>query len=159
MKLNINDKEYDLNIEPDMPLLWVLRDELNLTGTKYGCGIAACGACSVTVDGVTMRSCVLPAGELEDAKITTIEAMSDNNAMTDLQQAWIDFQVPQCGYCQSGMLVATEQLLVDYPNPTDDEISSMLTNICRCGTYNRVRKAIKAVAKQRSLKPSVNQIG
>jgi len=131
-----------------MPLLWLLRDELKLTGTKYGCGVSQCGACSVIVDGTVMRSCSLPVGSLEEGmEIKTIESLGADGNLTAVQEAWVEHQVPQCGYCQSGMIMAATQLLADNPTPTDADIDASMTNICRCGTYNRVRAAIHTAAK------------
>ena len=146
MKLTINDKVYEVEVEESMPLLWFLRDELHLTGTKYGCGVGQCGACSVNVDGVVMKSCLLPIGQLEDMDIKTIESLDADGGLNEIQQAWIEHQVPQCGYCQSGMIMAATQLLKDNPNPTDEDIDATMTNICRCGTYPRIRKAIHRAA-------------
>jgi len=145
-KLNVNGKVLDHTAEPDTPLLWVLREQLGLTGTKYGCGVAQCGACTVHVDGRPVRSCVLPVSAVRPAqKVTTIEGLSpDGNH--PLQKAWVQNDVPQCGYCQSGMLMTAAALLKDKPKPTDAEIDAAMTNICRCGTYNRVRAAIQQVA-------------
>lgn len=152
--LRINGVDYTLDIEPEMPLLWALRDELGLTGTKFGCGIAACGACTVHVNGNAVRSCVTPVSAVEGQDITTIEGLASDAAagsgtapdLTAVQQAWIDHQVPQCGYCQSGMVMAVSALLARNPNPTDAEIDAGITNVCRCGTYPRVRQAIRALA-------------
>ncbi len=144
--LNVNGKQVEVDVEPDMPLLWVLRDELGLTGTKYGCGIAMCGACTVHVDGQPMRSCVMPAVSMEGRKIVTIEGLSPNGAHP-VQKAWVKLQVPQCGYCQSGMIMAAAALLDEVKNPTDTQINDAMSNICRCGTYARVREAIHLVAK------------
>ncbi|TFY98271.1 (2Fe-2S)-binding protein [Ramlibacter humi] len=146
MQLNINGRVVEAQAEPDMPLLWVLRDVLNLTGTKYGCGVAACGACTVRVDGQATRSCVTPAGSVAGKKVVTIEALGTAAAPHPLQAAWIAEQVPQCGYCQSGMLMAAAALLERKPKPTDAEIDEAITNLCRCGTYQRVRAAIKRAA-------------
>ena len=132
--------------DPDTPLLWVLRDTLGLTGTKYGCGIAQCGACTVHIGGVATRSCSVPVGSAEGAEITTIEGLSANGTLHKVQQAWIDNDVPQCGYCQSGMIMAVAALLKDNSKPTDADIDSTITNICRCGTYQQVREAIHAAA-------------
>ena len=144
--LNVNGKQVTVDVEPDMPLLWVLRDELGLTGTKYGCGIAMCGACTVHLDGQPMRSCVMPVSAVEGKKITTIEALSpDGNHR--VQKAWVKLQVPQCGYCQSGMIMAAAALLEQNKNPSDADIDAAMTNICRCGTYARVREAIHVAAK------------
>lgn len=147
-KFKVNGIQRELDIEPDMPLLWALRDELGLTGTKFGCGISACGACTVHVNGVATRSCTTAVSSVENAEITTIEGLAGNvdAHLTAIQQAWIDHQVPQCGYCQSGMLMAVSALLADNPNPSDEEINGSITNICRCGTYPRIRKAIKSLA-------------
>ncbi len=144
--LSINGKSYDVDVEPDTPLLWVLRDTIGLTGTKYGCGIAQCGACTVHIDGVATRSCQVPVGSLGNRKVTTIEALAENGKLHPVQQAWIEFDVPQCGYCQSGMMMAVVALLRQKPHPTDAEIDAAITNICRCGSYQRVRAAIHAVA-------------
>jgi len=145
-KLNVNGKAVNVDVEPEMPLLWVLRDELGLTGSKYGCGIAMCGACTVHVDGQATRSCVLPVSAVEGKNITTIEALS-KDAAHPVQKAWIDYEVPQCGYCQSGMIMAAAALLEQNKNPSDEEIKASITNICRCGTYARVREAIHLAAK------------
>jgi isoquinoline 1-oxidoreductase alpha subunit len=147
----VNGITQQLDIEPDMPLLWVLRDELGMTGTKFGCGVAACGACTVHVNGVAMRSCVIPVSSVEGAEITTIEGLAVNAAggtpsLTAIQQAWIDFQVPQCGYCQSGVIMAVSDLLARNPAPTDEDIDRSITNVCRCGSYPRIRKAIRSLA-------------
>jgi isoquinoline 1-oxidoreductase alpha subunit len=145
-KLSVNGKPVSVDVEPEMPLLWVLRDELGLTGTKYGCGIAVCGACTVHVDSQPMRSCVLPVSAVEGKSVTTIEALSKNGTHP-VQKAWVKLQVPQCGYCQSGMIMAAAALLAQNKNPTDEDISNSITNICRCGTYARVREAIHQAAK------------
>ena len=142
----VNGKQLTVDVEPQMPLLWVLRDELNLTGTKYGCGIAMCGACTVQVDGQATRSCVMPVSAVAGKKVTTIEGLSKDGSHP-VQKAWVQLQVPQCGYCQSGMIVATASLLAQNRNPSDAEINSMVTNLCRCGTYVRVREAIHVAAK------------
>ena len=153
LKININGVERQTRSAPDTPLLWLLRDELNLTGTKFGCGIALCGACTVQVDGVAVRSCATPAGSLAGKQVRTIEGLQDaDGAQADgtrsaLQQAWISGQVPQCGYCQSGMLMAASALLAANPAPTDADIDKAITNICRCGTYQRIRGAIHAAAR------------
>jgi len=145
-KLNVNGRQVSVDVEPEMPLLWVLRDELGLTGTKYGCGIAMCGACTVHVDGQPTRSCVMPVSAVEGKKITTIEALS-RNGTHPVQRAWVQLQVPQCGYCQSGMIMAAAALLDQNKNPNDEDIATAMTNICRCGTYVRVREAIHLAAK------------
>jgi len=147
VSLSINGRTLDLELDPEVPLLWVLRDVLGLTGTKFGCGIAACGACTVHIDGRAVRTCLLPAATLAGKTITTIEG-SGSQALEVLQRAWIDFQVPQCGYCQSGMLMTAAALLAENPRPSDAEIDRVMTNICRCGTYQRVRRAIHAAAAQ-----------
>jgi isoquinoline 1-oxidoreductase alpha subunit len=144
--LSVNGKSYDVDVEPDTPLLWVLRDTIGLTGTKYGCGIAQCGACTVHIDGVATRSCQVQVGSLGARKVTTIEALAKDGKLHPVQQAWIDFDVPQCGYCQSGMMMAVVALLKQKPKPTDADIDAAITNICRCGTYQRVRAAIHAAA-------------
>ena len=146
MNLNINGKDVQFEAEGSTPLLWVLRDILNMTGTKYGCGVASCGACTVHVDGVATRTCVLSVSSVEGKAITTIEGISQEGEMSAVQKAWIEHQVPQCGYCQSGMIMAAESLLKTNPNPTDEDIKASITNICRCGTYNRILPAIKAAA-------------
>lgn len=146
MNLTINGKAVQADAEPDMPLLWVLRDQLNLTGTKFGCGVAACGACTVHVDGVAVRSCVTPASSLEGKQIRTIESLGSADKPHALQLAWVAEQVPQCGYCQSGMLMAAAALLKRKPKPTDADIDEAMTNLCRCGTYQRVRAAIHRAA-------------
>ena len=143
---NVNGKQVSVDVEPDMPLLWVLRDELGLTGSKYGCGIAMCGACTVHVDGQPMRSCVIPAVSLEGRNITTIEGLSPDGTHP-VQKAWVKLQVPQCGYCQSGMIMAAAALLGEIGNPSDAQINDAMSNICRCGTYARVRDAIHLAAK------------
>jgi isoquinoline 1-oxidoreductase subunit alpha len=144
--VSVNGRFYEVDVEPDTPLLWVLRDTIGLTGTKYGCGIAQCGACTVHIDGVATRSCQLPFGTLGARKVTTIEALAQNGKLHPVQKAWVDFDVPQCGYCQSGMMMAVVALLEQKPKPTDADIDAAVTNICRCGTYQRVRAAIHAVA-------------
>ena len=145
--LTINGHARQVDVDPDTPLLWVLRDTLGLTGTRYGCGIAQCGACTVHVDGVAARSCSVPVSAVEGAAITTIEGLPPNGALLHpVQKAWIAHEVPQCGYCQSGMIMAVAALLKEKPNPTDAEIDAAITNICRCGTYPRIRAAIHTAA-------------
>ena len=144
IQLKVNGKVHDLDVEPDAPLLWVIRDELGLTGTKFGCGIAQCGACTVHVNGTAQRSCVTLVSVVAGAEITTIEGLSANG-LTPVQQAWIDHQVPQCGYCQSGMIMAVSALLKTNPHPTSDDLAAAVTNICRCGTYPRIREAVRAL--------------
>ena len=147
ISVTINGERKELDVEPEMPVLWVLRDELGLTGTKFGCGVAACGACTVHVNGEATRTCTLPVGSVDGAEITTIEGLSGNGPdLSALQQAWIEHQVPQCGYCQSGMLMAVSGLLAENQNPSDAEIDAAITNICRCGTYPRIRAAIRSLA-------------
>lgn len=146
MELNINGKGVTVDADPAMPLLWVLRDALNMTGTKFGCGIAACGACTVHIDGQAVRSCVMPVSAVVGKKIRTIESLGRADKAHRLQEAWIAEQVPQCGYCQSGMLMAAAALLERKPKPTDADIDAAMTNICRCGTYQRVRAAIHRAA-------------
>ncbi len=148
MDLDINRQPVKVECDPATPLLWVLRDHLNLTGTKFGCGVAACGACTVHVDGAAVRACVLPVAAVAGKRITTIEGLAGARGQRHaLQQAWIDEQVPQCGYCQSGMLMAAADLLARQPDPSDAAIDAAITNLCRCGTYPRVRTAIKRAAK------------
>lgn len=157
MQLNINGESRTANADPSMPLLWVLRDELNLTGTKFGCGVAACGACTVHVDGQPVRSCVMPVSAAANQKIRTIESLGTPDKPHPLQAAWIAEQVPQCGYCQSGMLMAAATLLDKNPKPSDADIDAAMTNLCRCGTYQRVRAAIHRAAK--SMQSPANQKG
>src|SRR5262245_6176918 len=145
-RLIINGHAQQVDVDPDTPLLWVLRDNLGLTGTRYGCGIAQCGACTVHIDGVATRSCSVPVGAAEGAQVTTIEGLSANGSLHPVQKAWIALDVPQCGYCQSGMIMAAAALLKDKPRPSDADIDGAITNICRCGTYARVRAAIHTVA-------------
>lgn len=147
IEFTINGEVARADDDPDMPLLWFLRDRLHMMGTKFGCGIGACGACTVHVDGVPMRSCSLPLEAVADSNVTTIEGLSPDGGPTAVQAAWIKEQVPQCGYCQSGMIMAATALLADTPNPTDEDIDAAITNICRCGTYPRIRKAIKEAAR------------
>ena len=144
--LSINGKSHSVEVEGDTPLLWVLRDTIGLTGTKYGCGIAQCGSCTVLIDGVPTRSCQVPVSTLGTRTVTTIEALAQHGKLHPVQQAWIDLDVPQCGYCQSGMIMAAVALLRRKPKPTDADIDAAITNICRCGTYQRVRAAIHAAA-------------
>jgi len=145
--LNVNGKTMSVNVDSDTPLLWVLRDELNLVGTKYGCGIAQCGSCTVHIDGQATRSCNLPVSSLDGEKITTIEGLAENGDHP-VQQAWLEHDVPQCGYCQAGQMMTAATLLTNNPNPTDKEIDEAMDgNICRCGTYVRIKQAIKSAAK------------
>ena len=145
IKLNVNGRVQNVDVEPEMPLLWVLRDELKLAGTKYGCGIAQCGACTVHIDGQAVRSCVTPVGSLAGKKVVTIEGLGAKG-LTRVQQAWLEHEVPQCGYCQVGMMMAATALLEKKSKPTDADIDRELTNICRCGTYQQIRAAIHAAA-------------
>jgi isoquinoline 1-oxidoreductase alpha subunit len=146
VRLTVNGKAHDIDADPDTPLLWVLREQLGMTGTKYGCGIAACGSCTVHVDGEAVRSCAMPVSAIAGKKVTTIEGLADNGALHRVQQAWIDLDVPQCGYCQAGMIMAVAALLKETPKPTDAQIDEAITNICRCGTFPRVRAGIHHAA-------------
>ncbi len=146
-QLNINGKQHNVDVDPNTPLLWVIREQAGLTGTKYGCGVAVCGSCTVMIDGNAVRSCSYPVSAVGAQKIQTIEGLAADGKLTKLQQAWIDHQVPQCGYCQSGMLMAVTDLLSKKPKPTDADIDAAITNICRCGSFQQVRAAIHSVAK------------
>jgi len=146
-QLTINGKKVNLDVDPNTPLLWAIREQAGVTGTKYGCGVAQCGACTVIIDGSALRSCALPVSAVEGKKVETIEGLASGDKLTKLQQAWIDKQVPQCGYCQSGMLMAATALLRQKPNPSDADIDAAMSNICRCGTFQEVRAAIRSVAK------------
>jgi isoquinoline 1-oxidoreductase subunit alpha len=145
-RLIINGQTHEVDVEPDTPLLWVIRENIGITGTKYGCGIAQCGACTVHIDGVATRSCSMPVSAVEGKQITTIEGLALNGTPHPVQKAWIDLDVPQCGYCQSGMIMAVAALLKEKPKPTDADIDNAITNICRCGTFQQVRAAIHAAA-------------
>lgn len=145
--LNVNGKAVEYTADPETPLLWVLREQLGLTGTKYACGIAQCGSCTVHIDGAPVRSCSVPVNAVGTQKVVTIEALAENGVLTNIQKAWVELDVPQCGYCQSGMVMAATALLAAKPNPTDADIDEAMTNICRCGTYQQVRAAIHAAAK------------
>ncbi len=147
INLNINGKTHEVEVASDTPLLWVIREQLGLTGTKFGCGIAQCGACTVHLDGMAIRSCVFPVSGAAGKQITTIEGMANGEQLHKVQQAWIDHDVPQCGYCQTGMIMAVAALLKEKPTPTDADIDASITNICRCGTFVEVRKAIHTAAK------------
>jgi isoquinoline 1-oxidoreductase alpha subunit len=147
VSLNVNGKTYQVDVDPRTPLLWVLRDSIGLTGTKYGCGIAQCGACTVHIGGVANRSCQVPVAQVAGKSVTTIEGLAADGKLHKVQQAWLDGDVPQCGYCQAGMIMAVAALLKDRPQPSDADIDSEITNICRCGTYQQVRAAIHAAAK------------
>jgi isoquinoline 1-oxidoreductase alpha subunit len=146
--LNVNGTHRQVDVPEDVPLLWVLREELGLTGTKFGCGVAACGACTVHVAGDAVRSCSMPVGAVAGRRVTTIEGLGQPGALHRLQRAWIAEQVPQCGYCQSGMLMSAAALLAAHPKPTDRQIDESMTNICRCGTYASVKKAIRRASGQ-----------
>ncbi len=146
-RLTINGKGHDLDVEGEMPLLWVLRDELNLTGTKFGCGAGLCGACTVSIDGEATRSCITSVESVEGTDIRTIETLASADTLNAVQQAWVEHQVPQCGYCQPGFIMAASALLEQTPEPSDEDINEALTNICRCGTYDRIRKALRRAAE------------
>ena len=151
MKLQVNGRQHEVDVEPDTPLLWVIRDNLNMTGTKFGCGIAACGACTVHVDGAATRSCVTPVESVAGSAVTTIEGLSEDGTSHPVQRAWLEADVPQCGYCQSGQIMAAAALLGDTPDPTEEDIRTGLTNLCRCGTYQDIAQAVKraaAIAKE-----------
>ena len=154
--LSINGETRDVDVDADTPLLWVIRESFGLTGTKFGCGIAACGACTVHINGLATRSCVIPAVSVQGQAITTIEGLATEEQRHAVQQAWIEHQVPQCGYCQSGMIMAVAALLANNPRPTDAEIDTGITNVCRCGTYERVRRAIHSIA-QAGASPNVER--
>jgi isoquinoline 1-oxidoreductase alpha subunit len=147
MKLNVNGQTHQLDVEPEMPLLWALRDELDIKGPKYGCGIAQCGACTVLLNGEPVRSCAYPVSSAAGQQVVSIEGLASKGKLHAVQQAWIDHQVPQCGYCQGGQMLAAVALLKKKPKPTDEDIDAAMTNICRCGTYARIRAAIHSVAK------------
>jgi isoquinoline 1-oxidoreductase alpha subunit len=145
-RLTVNGQSHNVDIDPNTPLLWVLREQIGLTGTKYGCGIAQCGACTVHMDGVATRSCSVPVSAAEGKQITTIEGLAAGGTLHKVQKAWLEHDVPQCGYCQSGMIMAVAALLKEKPKPTDADIDANISNICRCGTYQQVRAAIHAAA-------------
>jgi isoquinoline 1-oxidoreductase subunit alpha len=149
IKLDVNGRTHSIDVDPDTPLLWVLREQLGLTGTKYGCGVAQCGACTVHINGEAQRSCALPTSAVQDAKIVTIEGLSPDSSHP-VQKAWLQHEVPQCGYCQSGQIMTAAALLKSNPKPTDADIDAAMTNICRCGTYQRVRAAIHTAAGTRT---------
>ena len=144
--LTVNGKSFTIDVEPDTPLLWAIRENVGLTGTKYGCGIAQCGACTVHIDGVATRSCSVAVSDAAGKQITTIEGLANGKSLNKVQEAWIAYDVPQCGYCQSGIIMAVTALLKDKPKPTDADIDDAITNICRCGTFQQVREAIHAIA-------------
>jgi isoquinoline 1-oxidoreductase alpha subunit len=145
-RLTINGKSMEVTVDPSTPLLWAIREQVGLTGTKYGCGVAQCGSCTIHLDGVAVRSCVVPVAAAEGKQVTTIEGLAANGVLTKVQQAWLEYEVPQCGYCQAGLIMAVAALLKDKPKPTDADIDAGLTNICRCGTFQQVREAIHAAA-------------
>ena len=146
-RLTINGKTSEVNVDPNTPLLWAIREQVGLTGTKYGCGVAQCGSCTVHVDGRPVRSCIMPVSAAVGKQVTTIEGLASNGTLHKVQKAWVDHEVPQCGYCQAGMIMAVAALLKDKPKPTDADIDASITNICRCGTFLQVREAIHAAAK------------
>ena len=147
VRLTINGRTTEVDVDPNTPLLWAIREQVGLTGTKYGCGIAECGACTVHIDGQAVRSCVVPVSAAAGKQVTTIEGLATGSALHKVQKAWVDHEVPQCGYCQAGMIMAVAALLKEKPKPTDADIDSGITNICRCGTFQQVREAIHAAAK------------
>ena len=149
MVLNVNGRRHEVEVEPEMPLLWALRESLGMTGTKYGCGIGQCGACTVHLDGVATRSCSIPVSDVADKQVTTIEGLAENGSLHPVQQAWLELDVPQCGYCQSGMIMAVAFLLQQIATPTDADIDAAITNICRCGTFQQVRVAIHLAARRK----------
>jgi isoquinoline 1-oxidoreductase alpha subunit len=146
-RFTINGRPVDIKVSPSTPLLWAIREQVGLTGTKYGCGVAQCGACTVHLDGAPVRSCVIPVSAAEGRQVTTIEGLAAGGVLHKVQQAWLDHEVPQCGYCQAGMIMAVAALLKDKPRPTDADIDATITNICRCGTFQQVREAIHAAAR------------
>ena len=148
IKITVNGQTHSLDVEPDTPLLWTIRETLGLTGTKFGCGISACGACTVNLNGRAVRSCQLPVSAAEGGEVTTIEGLAREGTLHPVQQAWITYQVPQCGYCQSGMIMAVAAFLEQHPQPSDEDIDASITNICRCGTFARVRRAIHAITQR-----------
>jgi isoquinoline 1-oxidoreductase subunit alpha len=147
VRLSINGKNYDVDADPNTPLLWAIREQVGLTGTKYGCGIAQCGACTVHIDGAAVRSCTMPVSAASGKKITTIEGLASGDTLHKVQKAWLEHDVPQCGFCQSGMIMAAAALLREKPRPTDADIDAAITNICRCGTFQEARAAIHSAAK------------
>lgn len=147
MQLTVNGTSHEVDVDPDTPLLWVIREELGLTGTKYGCGIAQCGACTVLVDGVATRSCVTPAESVAGTSISTIETVEETETGRRVVEAWVEHQVPQCGYCQSGQVLAATALLTETPSPSDEDIEYAMTNLCRCGTYNKIRDAVRGASE------------
>jgi isoquinoline 1-oxidoreductase alpha subunit len=149
-RFTLNGRSTIVDVDPSTPLLWALREQIGLTGTKYGCGVAQCGACTVHIDGVATRSCVMPVSAVEGKKVTTIEGLATGGMLHKVQQAWLEHDVPQCGYCQSGMIMAAAALLKEKPKPTDADIDAAITNICRCGTFQQVREAIHTAAKAKA---------
>jgi isoquinoline 1-oxidoreductase alpha subunit len=149
-RFTLNGKPVNLDVDPSTPLLWAIRENAGLTGTKYGCGVAQCGACTVHIDGAATRSCVMPVSAVEGKKVTTVEGLAQGGKLTKVQEAWVRHDVPQCGYCQSGMIMAVTALLNEKPNPTDADINAAITNICRCGTFQQVREAIHMAAKAKA---------
>ena len=149
-RFTLNGRSTIVDVDPSTPLLWALREQIGLTGTKYGCGVAQCGACTVHIDGVATRSCVMPVSAVEGKKVTTIEGLATGGMLHKVQQAWLEHDVPQCGYCQSGMIMAVAALLKEKPKPTDADIDAAITNICRCGTFQQVREAIHTAAKAKA---------
>ena len=149
IRFTVNGRPREVDVEPEMPLLWVLRDELDVKGPKYGCGVAQCGACTVLVDGAPVRSCVLAVSKVAGRRVVTIEGLAQGERLHPVQQAWIEQQVPQCGYCQGGQILAAVALLSKHPNPSDRQIDEAMTNLCRCGTYARMRSAIQAAARKK----------
>jgi len=150
IRFTVNARPREVDVEPEMPLLWVLRDELDIKGPKFGCGVGQCGACTVLVDAEPARACTVPLSKVAGRRVVTIEGLAQGERLHPVQQAWIDQQVPQCGYCQGGQILAAVALLRKYPNPTDRQIDEAMTNLCRCGTYARVRSAIRAAAKKKT---------
>ena len=146
-KINVNGKIHTVDADPNTPLLWVIREQLGMTGTKYGCGVAQCGSCTVLMNGEAVRTCVIPLSAITNQKIETIESLEKQGQLSKIQKAWVQHEVPQCGYCQSGMVMATTALLRKKPKPTDADIDKAITNICRCGSFQEVRAAIHSVAK------------
>ena len=155
-KINVNGKIHTVDADPNTPLLWVIREQLGMTGTKYGCGVAQCGSCTVLMNGEAVRTCVIPLSAITNQKIETIESLEKQGQLSKIQKAWVQHEVPQCGYCQSGMVMAAAALLKANPNPSDADIDDAMTNICRCGTYNRIRAAIKAVAQGSTRQAGLN---
>jgi isoquinoline 1-oxidoreductase alpha subunit len=150
IRFTVNGRPREVDVEPEMPLLWVLRDELDIKGPKYGCGVAQCGACTVLVDGAPVRSCVLAVSKLAGRRVVTIEGLAQGDRLHPVQQAWIEQQVPQCGYCQGGQILTAVALLSKHPNPSERQIDEAMTNLCRCGTYARIRSAIQAAARKKA---------